>query len=341
MKRLFIFIPACVIACALYGQAGSSVYTFLNLPVSSRLAALGGNNISIRDNDINFAFGNPALLTEETDKNIGLNYTAYPAGIHVGTVICGFSLNENSYFAAGVQYINYGQFQEVTEDNQLMGTFTASDYALNLIYAQKLTDKWTAGVIVKPIYSNYESYSSFGVAADAGASFYDEDSQWSAGLVVKNIGTQVKSYYSEDGTQQRESLPFEIQLGASKRFAHAPFRISITATNLQCWNLYNSELNTTQYVVENANIGFMDMLMRHMIFAVDFLPSNSFYISLSYNYRRAAEMATGISRSMSGFSGGFGLKLSKFQAGFSVAQYQTGILTYNFSLATSLDRFGL
>jgi hypothetical protein len=341
MYRLTAFLPAFFIALATYAQAGSGVYSFLNLPASSRLAAMGGSNISIRDNDVNFAFANPALLTQETNKNIGLSYTAYLAGINEGSAIYAFSLNDRSYVAAGIQFVNYGQFQEVTEENQLLGTFTASDYALNFMYAQKLTEKWTLGAIVKPIFSNYESYSSFGIATDIGVNYSNDDKLLSSGLVFRNIGTQLKSYYSSDGSQHRESLPFDIQLGVSKRFAHAPLRLSLTATNLQRWNLNYFKLNTALYEVETVKSSFMGMLMRHLLVAVDFLPSNSFYITLSYNARRAAEMSISNTRSLAGFSGGFGLKISKFHAGFAIAQYQTGIYTYHFSITTSLNQFGL
>lgn len=339
-RILFSFTMFCL-ALITYAQAGGAVYSFLNLPASSRLAAMGGSNVSIRDNDINLSFSNPALLTHETDKCIGLNYTAYPAGIHIGSAIYGIELNDNSYIAAGIQFVNYGQFKEVTEENMQLGTFSASDYALNLMYAQKLTEKWTLGAIVKPIYSSYESYSSFGIATDIGINYNNEESLWSGGLVIKNIGTELKSYYSSDGAQHKERLPFEIMMGASKRFAHAPLRVSLTATNLQQWNLSYSKLNTSLYAVENVKSNFSGMLLRHLILGVDFLPSNNFYLTVSYNFRKAAEMSVNNVRSMSGFAGGFGMKISKFQAGFSVAQYQIGALSYNFSLTTSLNQFGL
>ena len=342
LKRTFsLFIFLFTMNLYLFSQAGNGIYTFLDLPMSSHLAALGGNNVSIRDNDINFSFDNPALLTQATDKCLGLNYTSYLAGINFGSAIYSFNLDENRYLAVGMQYINYGQFQETTENNQIIGTFTANDYALNLIYAQKLTEKWTVGATLKPIYSAYESYTSFGLAADAGVSFSDDVSLWSAGLVFKNIGSQIKSYYSTDGSQHTESLPFEIQVGISKKFEHAPIRVSITANDLQSWNLNYLTLNTSTYTIQNQSTNFGNTLFQHLIFAFDFIPTSNFSITASYNYRRATEMAISSVRSMSGFAGGFSLKIAKFQAGFSVAQYEIGSLAYNFSLTTSLDNFGL
>jgi len=340
-KKIFLILVTLLMSVHLFSQAGSGIYTFLSLPYSSHLAALGGNNVSIRDNDINFSFNNPALLTEETNKNIGLNYTSYLGGISIGSVIYGFNLDEHSYLAAGIHYIDYGQFQETTEENQILGTFTAKDYALNLIYARKLTEKWTVGATLKPIYSAYESYTSFGVAADAGVSFADETSLWSAGLVLKNMGSQLKSYYSADGTQHRESLPFEIQMGVSKKFEHAPLRISITANNLQKWNLSYVKNNTDLNQLQTQSYSFGSLLFRHLVFAVDFIPNSNFYITAAYNYRRAAEMSIDNIRSMSGFAGGFGIKISKVHAGFSMAEYQIGNISYNFSVTTSLSDFGL
>ena len=50
-----------------YG-AGGSVYAFLNLPTSSRLTALGGENVSIHDGELSMALQNPALLCGSTDR---------------------------------------------------------------------------------------------------------------------------------------------------------------------------------------------------------------------------------------------------------------------------------
>lgn len=40
-------------------QTGENVYTFLNIPISARQAALGGDGVSIRDYDVSMAIVNP------------------------------------------------------------------------------------------------------------------------------------------------------------------------------------------------------------------------------------------------------------------------------------------
>ena len=323
----------------LVAQAGTGIYTFLDFPASAHLAAMGGTNVSLSDQDINFSFTNPALLSSETNKNLGLNYSNYLAGISIGSAIYGYNSNEHNYWAFGIRYVNYGQFKESTPENQIVGTFSAQDYAFNLIYARTLSEKWNIGVAFQPIYSHYENYSSLGLSANVGIHFHDENSLFDAGIVAKNIGSQISSYDALNGTQTRESLPFEIELGITKKFQHAPLQLTITATNLQRWNL-NFQVNNSS-TASNITSSFGNMLFRHLVFAVDLLPSNNFYLSFAYNDRRAEEMAIANVRSLSGFSGGFGINISHVRVGFAVAEYQVGILTYYFSLTSRLSDFGI
>lgn len=319
-------------ALRLVAQTGTSIYTFLDLPASAHLAAMGGTNVSLSDGDVNFAFTNPALLSSDTHNNMGLNYTNYLAGISFGSAIYGFNSNDRNYWALGIRYVNYGQFQETTPENQIVGTFSAQDYALSLAYARPLSEKWNIGVAFQPIYSHYETYASFGLSANVGIHFHDETKLVAVGLVAKNIGSQMTSY-TADGSQLRELLPFEVELGITKKFEHAPLQLTVTATNLQQWNL-NYPSNTT-------SISFGNMLFRHLLVAVDLIPSNNFYLSFSYNDRRAEEMAIANVRSLSGFSGGFGFNISHVRVGFAIAEYQVGSLTYHFSLTTRLSDFGI
>lgn len=332
-------------ATILFSQAGYGVYQFLDLPVSSRQAALGGSNISVRDNDLNFAFQNPALLTTANAGIISLNAANYLADITFGSAMYGFTLKQKNFFGVGVQYVDFGDFLQTDELNQELGSFTAKDMALSIIYARPLTDKITLGATLKPVFSVYEAYTSFGVAIDAGVSYYDPAAFFGAGLVVRNAGTQIQGYYSDEDGQHFEPLPFNIQLGASQKLPHAPFRFSLTLHNLQHWNLNyvstNQPLNSITGEEENAKIGFVDMAFRHSIIGVEFLPGKNFYLAGSYNHRRHREMSMNGFKTMSGFSFGGGIKLSKFMVGFGMSQFQVGNWSYQFSISTDLKEFSL
>lgn len=335
----FIFL---VFFTSVSAQVGSSVYSFLELPVSSRIAALGGTNVSSPENDLNFAFRNPALLTVANHQQLSLSMANYLADIQFGTAMYGFTVNKKNNFSIGVQYIDYGSFRETDELNNEYDTFGAKDMALYVIYSRALTDKINVGGTFKPIYSVFERYTSYGVAVDAGISYSNPDKYFSAGLVLRNAGTQLKGYYRNEDGQHYEALPFEIQAGITKKLNHAPFRLSLTLHNLQRFNL---NYLSSDLLIENAtatnDISFVDMAFRHAIFGVEFVPGKNFYLAASYNHRRHSELKMPGFKSAAGFSFGGGLKIYKFNVGFGTSTFQAGNVAYQFSIATSLDRFKL
>ena len=344
-----LFLTTSIIA---YSQAGTGVYQFLDLPVSSRLAAIGSSNVSLRDNDINFSFENPALLTSQTSNVIGLNMASYLADIKFGSAVYGKNVGNKNFLAIGIQYVDYGLFKYANETNDQVGDnfFTAKDMSLNIMYARPITEKITIGATLKPVYSVYETYTSYGLAMDAGISYNDSANFLSAGLVFKNIGRQFKGYYSDESGQHLEPLPFNIQLGISKKFAHAPLRFSLTLDNLQQWDLSYESTNqpvdntlttNTSTTQTTKTINFFDMAFRHTILAVEFVPSKNFYLAMAYNDRRQQEMSMAGFKSMAGFSFGGGIKLYKFQVGFGMTQFQVGNYSYQFSISTALNEFRL
>ncbi len=345
MKKYFLGLLILLFGVSnIFGQVGRGVYRFLDLPVSSRLATLGGVNVSIKDDDINFAFNNPSLLSHTTNGLIGLNIASYLVDIKYGSAIYSYSLDEKNYFSAGVQYIDYGTFDGYDELNQQTGNFTAKDIAMYLSYARKLSDKVTVGVTLKPIVSALERYTSIGLVSDVGIS-YKNDDLLSVGLVFRNMGMQITGYYKdEDDKQHREPIPFDIQLGVSKKLAHAPIRVSATINNLHRWNVvgYQSKLpvkNSLNNEVKVKKTGFVDMALRHLILGVEFLPSDKFYIGIGYNHRRHKEMNIEGYKSLAGFSFGAGVKLYKFQVGFGMTQYQVKNYAYQFSISTNINDF--
>ena len=327
---LLLWICAVLPLRAQIEGAGSSVFHFLNLPVSSRLNALGGENVSIADDDISMAFMNPALLTEHTDKVLQLNYAYYLAGTMFGSAMYGHNY-EHNYFGAAIHYLDYGRMAYADENGNLIGgTFTAKDICINLMYARQLGPLFRVGATLKPIFSVYESYTSFAMGADVGGHFQTTDSTLQMGLALRNIGWQLKSFYEEDFGQHTEMLPLNLELGLNYRLAHAPLRLSLTMHNLQRWNIAPLE----------AQVKWYDMLFRHTIWAVDVVPkSDKFYITLSYNHRRQAEMKLAGARSLAGLAVGAGVKIYKFRLGFALSQYTKSNFTYQVSLSTDINSF--
>jgi hypothetical protein len=140
----------------------------------------------------------------------------------------------------------------------------------------------------------------------------------------------LKAFHEEDYGQNTEMLPLNLELGLSYRLAHAPLRFSLTLHNLQRWDIAPAK----------EEVKWHDMLLRHTVWAVDIVPKNDrFYLTVSYNHRRQAEMNLADVRSLAGLAFGAGLNLQKFRLGFALSQYTKGSFCYQVSLSTDINRF--
>ena len=76
-KNLGILCTFLLFSTGINAQEGSTGYQFLEIPTSAHAAALGGNNISIIEDDASLMFTNPALLVNTSDKTLNLDFTSY------------------------------------------------------------------------------------------------------------------------------------------------------------------------------------------------------------------------------------------------------------------------
>ena len=87
--------------------------------------------------------------------------------------------------------------------------------------------------------------------------FQDTAKLFFASLLVKNMGFQLKKYEGTDG----DDLPFDLQIGISKRMEKAPFGFSLTAQRL---HQYNIRYNDTTFNNEN---GFPMLRQKNSVLA--------------------------------------------------------------------------
>ena len=334
---LLILIPGMIFA----QRGGESVYSFLRLTNAARVAALGGMNVSIHDDDINLVFHNPALLSAGMDQHMNLNYINYFAGVNYGYASYAFQREGLGNFAGGIHYVDYGTFQGTDEYGNAQGTFRASEYAFNLIYSRSIIDSvLTIGVNVKPIFSIYERYTSLGLTADLGALYVLRATNTSFGLVLKNMGTQITSF-----SGSREKVPFEIQAGITQALEHAPFRFSVQFEHRERLDLTyekpedDQPLFGSEQEVNNRFDQFADNFMRHAIFGVELLLGEHFHFDMGYNYKRRQEMKMESWPGMVGFSWGFGFRVSRFHLAYGRSTYHLAGGTNHISLTTDLSQF--
>lgn len=344
-KKIIFILINIVIFNPLFSQTGgNNTYEFLNIANSARVAALGGNYISVKDDDINLSLSNPSLINNKMHNFLSLSFIDYYSDIKAGYSTYSRTFEKYGSFAATLQFINYGKFLEADATGETFGEFTAGEYAMNIGWGRQLDSSFLIGANLKFIYSDLASYNSFGIATDISATYYSDDKNLATSLIIKNIGRQIVAYRKDN----RESLPFEIQLGFSKKLQHTPIRFNILANNLQKWDLTwdepdvisSSYNNLTEDTLSDKRFSkFLDKGMRHLVFGAEFIPTKNFCLRVAYNYRKRKELKVESKPGFTGFSWGAGIKIYKFRIDYGRSIYHIAGAPNNISITTNLSDF--
>lgn len=348
MQRILLPIFLYVLwTVPLAGQLGGrATYEFLNLTPSARVSALGGNLITVRDDDVNLAYANPAMLNAEVHQALAFSHNFHFNGISNGYFAYGHHLQKADLsLHAGIQYVNYGTFDQTNDRGEIEGEFKASEYAFVLGGAKMVDERLALGANLKMITSQLESYTSLGFTSDLAAMYLDTASNLAISLVFRNVGSQVQTYREANF----EPLPFDLQLGISKKLEYLPFRFSVIYHHLDRWNVIYDDPNR-----ENATISFgdvdtersptsiwIDNFFRHLIFNGEFLlgKKENLRLRLGYNHYLRKELSVENFRSLAGFTFGFGIKINRFRLDYGRTNYHLAGGTNHLSISTNLREF--
>jgi hypothetical protein len=327
-KVATIVLLSCM-ALKVQGQVtgGRFAMQFLQMPNAAHISALGGMNVSHMDQDISFALQNPALMRPSLHNQLGLNYNMYYAGIKVMNLNYGYHAPKvNTSFALGVQYLNYGDFLQSDNLGNQTGNFRANDYAITVAASREYKERWRYGVALKWANSALNDKTASAVLADIGINYVDTANFLTVGVVAKNLGLMAKRYNPANAA---EPLPFDLQLGISKRFKHLPLRLSATVHHLYEWDIrYNNPTD----IETNALFGtadtnakeksyFGDKLFRHFIFNAELTLAKRLTLMVGYNHLRRSELSIKDKPAMAGFSLGASIWLNKFQIHYARSYY--------------------
>ena len=299
MKKSVFVVILTLSALFVRAQESQEVYSFLRLPVSAHVAALGGDNITITDDDPTLIFHNPALIAGVSDKSLNLNYMTYMEGCKTASASFVKAWKERATWGVSAQYMDYGTMKQTTAENIEQGDFSAKDIALAGTFTYLLGNNFSGGITARYISSTIGSYSSAAVAVDLGVNYLNEEEGWSLSAVAKNLGGQIKAYDDDF-----ERIPLDLQVGVTKRLIGSPLRLSATLSRLNNWDQ-----------------GFI----KHLSIGCDLLLGTQFYVSAGYNFRRSSEMkikdSEGESNHGAGLSLGGGIQLQRFKLNIGYAKY--------------------
>lgn len=339
-KRLLQLTILLFIQLTAFAQlGGSSVYSFLKTPIAPRVAGVAGNVIANTDDDVNFGLWNPALINPNMHGNMSMSLVSLTGGVLFGEAAYSHTFKKAGSFLAGVKYVDYGSFNATNTQAQVIGSFTAADYAFQMGYGYRLDSNFQVGATLKLINSTYESYNSWGIATDFAGVYQIPKSKFSMALILRNLGVQLSSF---DGT--REKLPLQVDFGLSTKLQHVPLRLNLMFENLQKMDLtYNDPNNVVKDPITGEETiikeSVANQILRHVVFGAEIAPSKKFNLQLGYAFRRGYEMSLPTRRSTAGLTFGIGIKVSKFRINYANTNMNVAGRMHHFGITTSLDDF--
>ena len=313
MKRHLTAALFAILALPIEAQESRTVYNFLRLPVSAHVAALGGDNTTLVEDDATLIFHNPALINNVTDRTLNLNFMTYMEGSTTASASFVKAAGELGTWGVTGQFMNYGTMKETTATGQQTGEFSAKDIAVGGSFAYSLSERFTGGISAKFIASYIGQYNSLAAGVDLGINYYHAESELSVSAVARNLGGQLSAYDDDF-----ERMPLDLQIGFTKRLMSSPLRISASLVRLNDWEY-----------------GFG----KHLVIGADIILSPQFYIAAGYNAMRASEMKIsendGASSHGAGLSIGGGLQLQRLKLNVAYAKYHvtTSSILINLSYA--------
>ncbi len=312
MRKLCSLLFVILLLTTSFTFSQTTTYDFLRLDMSARAAALGGSYVTNND-DVDVIFFNPAGLGFLEKDQISFSFLKHLMDINLFSLTYSTEFENIGRFGAGIQYINYGSFDEADANGNITGEFNAGELAFLLSYTNKFMDNFYYGANAKVIYSSIADVSSSAIALDLGVNYEFPEIMLNLGASVLNMGTQLSSY-----TDLKEDLPLDVLIGASKRLEKLPVRLSLDFHNL------NQDRDEFYQHFKGFSIG------------AEFYLSEVFTLRFGYDNERREDFKLGSSSGIAGFNGGLGVNISEYKFSYAYSSLGTVGALQSLTLSTSL-----
>jgi len=204
---------------------------FLRITPDARSGAMGDAGIAISPDANALHFNASKLAFVEDELGLSATYTPWLRSLGLNDVylayLTGFyKIDEFQTLGLGLRYFSLGSIQFTDPNGQPLNTGRPNEFEINAAYARKLTERFSAAVSAKFIYSNLAAGQivegetiDAGVAGAADISFTykapidldNADSELAVGLALTNIGSKITYTNSLD----RDFLPANFGLGTA------------------------------------------------------------------------------------------------------------------------------
>jgi len=315
---------------------GRVAFNFLKLSSDPMLTGAGSINSSYITNEVGLTANNPSLLHPAVSGQLLISFSSFLKGVKSYSATGAYyNRKTNTIFGGHINFIDYGSITQTDASGMSYGHFRPIDFVIQLEAARTYLENWSYGVSLKIINSIYNQYKASGIAFDVGILYRDSIHNFSASMLSKNMGFQVKNFNGEN-----EDLPFDIQVGITKRLQNAPLGISLTAYHI---NKFNLTYNDTVFNIENGNLEkhpALNNILNHFVIAGHIYLSKNLEAVVGYNHLRRMELNTGLSgNGLNGFSSGINLSFQNLQVLYARSVYQRNVTLIQIGINIGMNSF--
>ncbi|MFQ5708063.1 MAG: PorV/PorQ family protein [bacterium] len=202
-------------------KVGTAAAQFLQIGVSARATAMGGSFVALV-NDASAAYYNPGALAIIEKRQAMFNHTTLPAGLRHFFASYVQPVSRIGTFALSFIILTTGDIPvTVAFEGPTGETFSASESAIGISYAKRLTDKFSVGGTAKLIAEDLAGFTDRVVAFDLGTLYHTGFRQLTLGMAVSNFGPDIDFGTEKDAAGnvvfdgESAQLPITFRFGIS------------------------------------------------------------------------------------------------------------------------------
>lgn len=199
-------------AFAQFDNAGTSSANFLKIGVGSRAEAMAGAYVA-QANDVSSIFWNVGSLAHLRTREVMVSRTDWILDVNLVSVAANLPLGDNGGLGASVHVLSMDRIEETTpsapEGTGI--TFPAGNLALGLAYSQRLTDRFSIGVMGKYVNETVANSRASGFALDFGTLYQTDFRGMKIGMSIAHFGTKMRL----EGREQLLRVDIDTGLGAN------------------------------------------------------------------------------------------------------------------------------
>ena len=174
-------------------KRGTSAATFLSIGQSARAIAMGSAFVGVQG-DPSSMYWNPAGIASIPGTSILFDHTNWFADIGYNFLAATYSIEGFGTLGLSIIVSDIGEM-DVTTINEPDGTgqtFSATDFAVSLAYAIRLTDNFSLGFNPKIIYQSIWNTEATAFAFDMGVQYRTPFDDMILAMSISNFGTKMQ-----------------------------------------------------------------------------------------------------------------------------------------------------